>query len=478
MWTRQIRSRPNGRYAAATDVRAPATLHFRYSVAGGLRRTLTPASVRDGTQGLRRSGVVAFDVPPDWAPSGPAENGLVPYTLWCGTERATFSAPPRLIRVVPNVALAADECRRSLDSIEAQAQLDQWLSLPGMQLQLPDPARPLEDSIRLRILERNGDWQDWKPAFDLTRHGPGDRVFRVDRPRRRLVFGDGLTGRIPVPNRTAEPAVSLDYLGGGGDEANLGANLFWTVPALPNVSAINPVPARGGLETESADQVRGRVAAALQIPERAITAPDFETLAIGTPGVAVARAHTAVGLHVGFPCTVTPGAITVFIVPAVPRGADAVAELWVPAPQPDPGMLEEVRVRLEERRLIAQEVFVSGPLYHRVAVDLLLAGDPAFDSDLRPRLTRQLTHYLDPLVGGESGRGWPFGNPLRPSEIAGQVERVLGEQATLQHLTLGLDGDGQSSDCTDIAIGPHDLVWMDTLTLEWRTDSGKRGGLR
>jgi predicted phage baseplate assembly protein len=422
--------------------------------------------------------MIAFDVPADWAPSGPAHNGLVPYTIWCSTDRATFSAPPRLIRVVPNVALAAHEAARSLGVEEVQTQVSRWLPLPAMKLQLSDPAPPLEDSIQLRVRERDGNWHEWKAAFDLTRYGPADRVFVVDRLRRRLIFGDGLTGRIPLPDRSADPPLTLEYLGGGGEEGNLGANLFWTLPGLPEVSAINPLPARGGEESESAEMARARIAASLQVPERAITSGDFETLAIGTPGVAVARAHAAVGLHPSFPCAVTPGAVTVFIVPAVPRGANALAELWVPAPQPDPGMITEVLLRLDARRLITTEVFVRAPKYRRVSVKLRLAGDPAADTNLRPHIQRELTRYLDPLTGGEEGSGWPFGNPLRPSEIAGRVVRVVGEHATLEYLALQLDGDGPSSDCTDIAIGPHELVWLESLAVEWRPDSGKRGGLR
>jgi len=462
----------------AVEARPPAVLQFRYSVAGGGRSLLPESSLHDGTLGLRRSGVIRFDVPADWAPSGPAQNNLVPYALWCSTDRATFSSPPRLLRLAPNVAVAKHERHRSLNPLEVQSQLARWLPLPAMKLQMSDPEPPLEDSIQLRIHERDGQWHNWKAVFDLTRHGPTDRVFLVDRARRRLQFGDGLTGRIPVPDSTVQPALTLEYIGGGGEGANLGPSLFWTVPTMPEVSAINPVPARGGAETETAEIVRARVAASLQAIERAITPTDFETLARSTPGVAVARAHTAVGLHPSFPCALVPGAVTVFIVPTVPRGADAMGELWVPAPQPDPGMLTEVTQRLDVRRLITTEVFVRGPVYRRVAADLLLAGDPVSDKELWSRLNQTLTRYLDPLTGGEDGHGWPFGNPVRPSEIVGRIERVLGEQVTLEHLALQLDGNGPSSDCMHIVIGPHELVWLESLKIEWRPDLSKRGGLR
>ena len=80
------------------------------------------------------------------------------------------------------------------------------------------------------------------------------------------------------------------------------------------------MPAVGGADAETIAQARVRAGAALTEVHRAVTPADHETIATATPGVAVARAHAAVGDHPGYPCTLVPGAVSVYVVPAAPRG--------------------------------------------------------------------------------------------------------------------------------------------------------------
>lgn len=172
------------------------------------------------------------------------------------------------------------------------------------------------------------------------------------------MFGDGLTGRVPRPDRD----VSVGYTVGGGRGGNGGTTANWVpagaVPAA--VTAANPVRAEGGADPETVPEARRRAAAALGEVTRAVTAEDYVTLARTTPGVAVARAHAALGEHPGFPCSTVPGAVTVHLVPAVPR-PDPAREDFVAAPLPDPGMLCAVAARLEQARLLTSEVFVRAP---------------------------------------------------------------------------------------------------------------------
>lgn len=468
---------PEWSHESVHPVAPPAKLRWQYRN-GQNRTTLPETAVRDGTQGLRRSGLITIDIPDDWEAAGSEENGLRPYALWASVDASTFSVPPQLLRMTPNVTIAAHECARSLSAGEIEGQLERWLPLPGMTLQLNDPSPPLEESVDLRIRERDGCWHEWKHTTDLGQHGPGDRVFIVDRSRRRLEFGDGLTARIPVPDSNAGSSLSLDYLAGGGAAGNIGAYLDWQIPAHVGLRAINPLPASGGAETETAAAARGRAAAALLARERAVTAGDFETLALNTPGIALARAHAAVGYHPAFPCDHVPGAVTVFIVPEVPRSISAKPERWVAYPQPDPGAVAEVLARLAERRLVTTEVFVRGPVYRRVDVKAILSGDEMTAQALRGRIAEELESYLDPLTGGEEGGGWPFGHAVRPTEFAYIIDTIAGVEALVTDLTLTLDGDGPSSDCEDLPIRDHELVCLGELALEWRTAKPRRGGLR
>ena len=198
------------------------------------------AQVKDGTGGFRRSGVVRLPLPIDWQPEGPAQDGLTPYALWIRVAKATFTAPPRLERILPNVAIA-----RHLRQTQEHPLKRTWLPLPGNQLDLAalpegEPEKdypPLGPTVRLQLLERSqrpqdrqDAWHDWQPVTDLAFSGPGDRHFVVDRERGLLRFGDGLTGRVPVLARLTrehDVNVKVQYAVGGGSTGNLGDNLCW-----------------------------------------------------------------------------------------------------------------------------------------------------------------------------------------------------------------------------------------------------------
>ncbi|MCU7919032.1 MAG: baseplate J/gp47 family protein [Candidatus Thiodiazotropha sp. (ex Epidulcina cf. delphinae)] len=453
-------------------VTPPAKLRWQYDSLSG-RVTLPDTAVQDGTGGLRRGGIVTLELPDDWR-AGTPQHGLSPYSLWVTVERSSFSAPPLLNRLIPNVTLAAHQRERSLEDPAIHEQLEAWLPLPGIQLQLSDPLPPLEESIELSLRERDGVWHTWSPTTDLGLQGPGDRVFIVDRDSRRLTFGDGLTARIPVPDTSGALALSVSYLGGGGESGSLGTDLRWAVTGDTDLLASNPVAASGGRETESATEARQRAASDLMQCERAVTAADFETLALSTGGIALARAHAAVGYHPDFPCHYVAGAVTLFIVPEVPRNDTADAGQWVPYPQPDPGAVEEVLYRLDERRLVTTEVFVRGPVYRPVSVRAVLSGSQVSEQSIE----RALARYFDPLIGGEKGTGWPFGHAVRPSEIAHVIDTLTHGQAVVTALTITLDDEGVSSDCEDLAIGEHELVCLQQLSLESRARQAERGGLR
>ena len=86
------------------------------------------------------------------------------------------------------------------------------------------------------------------------------------------------------------------------------------------LGATNVVPGIGGAEAETIEAARDRARAHTRRVTRAVTARDFEELALATPGVDVARARAAVGAHPRHACPVAD-AVTVFILPWVPRGA-------------------------------------------------------------------------------------------------------------------------------------------------------------
>jgi predicted phage baseplate assembly protein len=430
---------------AVADVPPPAELTWSW-FRPGTDISGTYQTVEDGTAGLRRSGVVRLHPPADWTTE---DTGLL-----VSTPAATYAAPPRLLQLAVNVSAAHHRTSRTVDGTDLHEQTGAWLRLPGQHLVLPDAAdRLLEATLRLA-------GQEWLPVPDFTFGAPADRVFVLDRAEGALVFGDGLTGRIPRP----DPDVQVAYAIGGGRDGNGGMTGNW-LPAqdlLGAVSAANLVRAEGGADPETIAEARRRAAASLGEVTRAVTAGDFVTLARTTPGVAVARAYPALGEHPGFPCATVPGAVTVHIVPAAPRD-DLGREDFVAAPLPDPGMLCAVATRLEQARLLTSEVFVRPPRYRDVALRVDLSGDPADRTRVATAVTDALRRFLDPLVGGDDEDGWPFGQPLRPSALLRAAQRALGDIADIAAIGVGLDGADPAEACDEVPLAAGELPVLRTV---------------
>ncbi|MEZ6134616.1 MAG: hypothetical protein R3C53_06880 [Pirellulaceae bacterium] len=252
-----------------TLVQPPATLIWFYSAAGG-RQRFKQGELIDGTGGLRRSGLLRIKIPADWQPVA----GTGAYAIWATCSACTFSSPPQLQRLIPNVVSAQnyetvimswDEEEHPSPCITNSApalklQLENWLKLPHQQIALEgDKPEPLESSVKLTLRESDG-WHSWNPTDSFYHHGPEDRVFVVDRLHKRIIFGDGLTGRIPVVEKSQEPYAKLTYLAGGGLVGNVG-EIEWLSKDFPADSKVlqarNVVAGLGGAEADTLAEAIG-----------------------------------------------------------------------------------------------------------------------------------------------------------------------------------------------------------------------------
>lgn len=534
--------------AAPTPPPAAAKVTWFYSGAGGERVPFADGEVKDGTAGLRRSGLVTLPVKNDWEPVTDSSE----YALWMVVEKATFSTPPRLKRLLPNVVIA----RHQRKSIKHRLNVG-WLPLPGNEIAIADlpensilkdyPA--IENTIGLKIRERDGKWHRWERTTDLEFHGPSDRVFVADRTLGTIKFGDGLTGRLPVLLNGSKPQLRLHYMVGGGAAGKLGSSLRWNTSletldgSIVNDSfdAVNVVQSVGGDEPETIQAFRERAAASLKARTRAVIREDFEEIAQTVPGVAIKRAHAAIGFHPNHPWTPIPGAVTVFLLPDVSRpdildesfDESIVESAFVAAPVPDEGALTVVRQKLNEARLAGTEVFVLPSFYRNVKLTLEIESNVADRNALRDRIKLRLQRFFDPLSGGDEEKGWPFGEPVRPSAILRETQRELGDDGTLvnvfidlpdaQHpiyqiqqlpggpargcslvqstegalttvsalgarkteqfrtLQAGLFSDGPivpAPACDDVKIGDHHLVKLVGIDVRFQRASESQGGLR
>ncbi|MCP3143390.1 baseplate J/gp47 family protein [Pyxidicoccus xibeiensis] len=419
----------------------PVRLEVHASTPAGLTRV----AFEDGTGGLRRGGILRVHVPADWSAVG----GL--HRLVLSTEAATFSVPPRLVRLGINAVRASHRVSR------VHTVREDWPRLPGRTLELEDPnGPPLPDGLSLVIGEGGSRrWRRWHEVDDLTHQGPADRVFTREGPV--LRFGDGIHGRLPVLPRDGV-RLRVRYQAGGGERGNLAAGHTFRFRRRRRLHLTNAVPAVGGRPDEPLAAARDRAAARREEITRAVLAADHEALAVTTPGVAIRRAFAVAGFHELHPMP-APGVVTVYVLPDAPRGEELepAEPVDVPAPVVDPGALEAVRRHLEGARLVTGEIHVLPARYRAVRLAFRARARTPDPAGLRDRIHQALRTYLDPLVGGDDGKGWPFGGAIEPSALVRRAQVAVGADAVVSDCAAGLDGEPPRPACDAIVPGCHRL---------------------
>jgi uncharacterized phage protein gp47/JayE len=257
----------------------------------------------------------------------------------------------------------------------------------------------------------------WSPAEDLAEASATDRVYAIDRTFGQVQFGDGEHGAVPPIGKDNLVAT---YRAGGGSRGNVAAGLITTLrTTIPFVdSVLNPAAAGGGSDTELVESAIVRGPRSIKHRGRAVTAEDFEQLAL--------EASQAVARVKALPLFNDRGEyetnwVTVIIVPG---SADA-------RPTPSPQLRYRVEQYLRERAAsgvaFPKQVKVSGPAYVEVTVN---ADIYAESIDLAPQVEADavaaLEAFLHPLTGGYTQSGWEFGRLPCLSDFYGLLEAVAG----------------------------------------------------
>jgi predicted phage baseplate assembly protein len=180
----------------------------------------------------------------------------------------------------------------------------------------------------------------------------------------------------------------------------------------------------GGRDAQTLEDAKLRAPQMLRTRTRAVTAEDYEYLAMQVPGVARAQCLTP-GAVPPQPGDLQPGQVVVLVLPQLPESETRNGAL----PTLDrPDLLRAVRAHLDERRVVGANLEVRTPRTIEVSVEVTLRVSPRTEQyaleNVRRAAERALYTYLSPYTGGPEGRGWPIGRDLHVSEIYARLQRV------------------------------------------------------
>jgi predicted phage baseplate assembly protein len=285
----------------------------------------------------------------------------------------------------------------------------------------------------------------WWPKRDLLESRPGDPHFVAEIEHdgtATLRLGDDVYGKRPSTDST----FSALYRIGNGTDGNIGAgSLAHVVTDVLSIAAVeNPLPARGGVDPESAEHIRQHAPYAFRIQERAVTAEDYARVTERLPGVqrAVATFRWTGSWYTAFVAVDRLGGRRV-----------------------DDAFRQTVREHLERYRLAGRDVEVVEPVL--VPLDIALhvcAKSEFFQSQVKQGILDLFHAQARP--DGQAGIFHPdhfsFGQPVFLSRLYKAAQEVPGVESvhftTFQRLGFpSLDG----LDRWQLDMGEEEIACLD-----------------
>jgi predicted phage baseplate assembly protein len=384
---------------------------------------------RDSTGGLNRPGEVVLHVPERHVVSMLAriEAGWLRCRVLQARPGQPFYSTSPTVRTVSACTVGGTALASHATTV-----IDEPLGLssgvPGQRVRLAK-APVIADPGTFGLEASNSDgWDSWQLVDSFAESGPIDRHVHLDPATGEISFGpavrlaDGSTRQYgAVPLKGARLRVRRYQTGGGRAGSVARGTLTVLRTSIPYVTRVeNREAARGGVDGETVAEAKTRAPLSLRAQDRAVTPRDYEELARrAAPETARIRClavdHTEHGA----------GAVRVLVVPHAT--VDPGGQLRFGQLVPGDELLSRITEYLDERRPIGTRLAVGPPYYQGItAVSTLHAFRSADTDSVQAGALQSLYEYLDPIVGGPAGTGWPFGRPVHSGELFAVLQQVPG----------------------------------------------------
>jgi hypothetical protein len=258
-----------------------------------------------------------------------------------------------------------------------------------------------------------GNNSTWLPAPDLLGSEATTSAFVVETESdgvASLRFGDGQLGQRP----DAGTVFFADYRTGSGTAGNVGAEaIAHLLTNDPKMTAAvtrvrNPLPATGGLDPESLEDVRQRAPFAFRVQERAVTEADYAEVTTRHPEILRAAAEFRW----------TGSWRTVFIFVERRRG------LLV-----DDDFKTTIREFVEQFRLAGYDLEIVGPQFASLEISMLVCVNADyFRSDVAAAILQRFSNGIlpDGTPGVFYAENFSFGQPVYLSRLYQAAQTVPG----------------------------------------------------
>lgn len=261
-------------------------------------------------------------------------------------------------------------------------------------------------------------WVKWEETEDFCLSGPEDRHYTADRNEGVVAFSDGLAGAIP-PSGDGE-TIRICYSCGGGEKGNQPkGHVNQMTRALGYINQVtNPQITNGGCDQETIQEAVTRSARRLRHGERAVTARDYEDLAM--------EASRAVLKVKCFPnCGISGaremGSVTLVVLQRNFKDG----RLYFDRVKQE--ILNSVRPKLPGNQNSLGRFYVVEPKYLELRCRMEITVRDFNDVfDVKARVLRRLEEFLNPISGNFDRKGWEIGRIPDEIQITNAIKGIPG----------------------------------------------------
>ncbi len=310
----------------------------------------------------------------------------------------------------------------------------------------------LTDSLRIMALDRADSefpcWREYGYTDNLYAADPYDRCFTYDRKRREIVFGDNENGEIPPKGIDNIMVISCEHTRGNSGRVIRG-NLGTVTDAVGEYSLTQHTDAAGGRGRETLSHAMARLKLRMNECVKAVTADDYRTLAMRTPGIRIADVCAIPFFDPDIPRASEDKLVNTVTLAVLPYSTDKY-------PVPDENFLSAVREYMENFRLITTQIKVVAPVY--VSVDIfadVICG--VREAEKARSMAEQALRNMFSVYGGGSG-GIRFGKPVSDVDVITEICSVDGILSVKQIQINIEDSRCYHDKYGRIIIPPHAIV--------------------
>lgn len=283
-------------------------------------------------------------------------------------------------------------------------------------------------------------YEKWGKCEDLYIQGCNDRKYSLDLDNKKLVFGDGINGRIPEGK-----IIITGFSATKANEGNVKANEINTLlmDRFKEISVINYASSYGGKRGASIEESFKNVRKRLKKVARAVTDEDYEYLVKMTPGLMIKNAKVIISneknniFHSDNPNTI-------YIV------AESYKRIFQKREKLSRPYIENIRNNLQKYRLITTEIQIISPEYIYIDIEGEIKVHSYF-KEAKKIIEEAVLDYFNK-------KKWNFGRGIIYSDLY-EIIDMLPAVKRIYSLTINYNGRGaEKNEALDIDVPENGII--------------------